>query len=594
MSVVQIERQFRALEVKEKELRRKERLGISARGVISRYTEGCTSPRSNAGIIADILHDMHVERKARVGNVAQARGRGPARPRSAGGPLSERGPGPSAPVPGLAARPATAGPRRAVPTVQEALGDEAARNFLQAFTYRAQKPGARTFAPAPRRAPESPELSADDAENERGDGVEWPRYLKSLGAWEDYGRVLQERVNEAEDVPHEPVGRSDFAEILAAPSLTFQDTCRGEIAADLADLEAELAAESVDDGSFGMAVPESLGLHWNWTAEREKATAMVTEDNPRFYELQVRLDVSGESTRFDVVVTWFRADGEPGFRRSYRNRRLDQTGYVIFKEPCSTTLNCCSEFMVLAPRDLYRTYVRVQIYAVAPVRTRALQFVVRFDETSHSEPPPPPPTPPPVSRAEASPPPGRLAALSGAASPSPGEAWNGAALGGPTPAAQRTPASNATGQSPAAGFDKTAARTESTWAETRLDVTSFIADPVETTRALNESLAATPRFDAEDEILREAQMQLQQRLSVARSMREFGGGTSLAELVDPDVRRELGPRPRPASARHKRSVEERPPPASARGAAPRPGSAPPKRPPSQRKLENAGAPGPVF
>ena len=43
--------------------------------------------------------------------------------------------------------------------------------------------------------------------------------------------------------------------------------------------------------------------------------AMVTEDNPRFYELQVRLDVSGESTRFDVVVTWFRADGEPGFRR---------------------------------------------------------------------------------------------------------------------------------------------------------------------------------------------------------------------------------------------------------------------------------------
>ena len=66
--------------------------------------------------------------------------------------------------------------------------------------------------------------------------------------------MLQERVNEAEDVPHEPVGRSDFAEILAAPSLTFQDTCRGEIAADLADLEAELAAESVDDGSFGMAV----------------------------------------------------------------------------------------------------------------------------------------------------------------------------------------------------------------------------------------------------------------------------------------------------------------------------------------------------
>jgi len=64
-------------------------------------------------------------------------------------------------------------------------------------------------------------------------------------------------------------------------------------------------------------------------------------------------------------------------------------GYVVFTEPCSTTLNCCSEFMVLAPRDLYRTYVRVQIYAVAPVRTRALQFVVRFDESSHTEPPPP-------------------------------------------------------------------------------------------------------------------------------------------------------------------------------------------------------------
>merc|ERR1719235_1780760 len=164
---------------------------------------------------------------------------------------------------------------------------------------------------------------------------------------------------------------------------------RGEIAADLADLEAELAAESVDDGSFGMAVPESLGLQWNWTAEREKAMAMVTEDNPRFYELQVRLDVSGESTRFDVIVTWFRADGEPGFRRSYRNRRLDPMGYVVFTEPCTTTLNCCSEFMVLAPRDLYRTYVRVQIYAVAPVRTRALQFVVRFDESSHTAPPPP-------------------------------------------------------------------------------------------------------------------------------------------------------------------------------------------------------------
>merc|ERR1719375_2971226 len=110
MNVVQVERQFRALEVKEKELRRKERQGMSGRGIITRFIEAPElSPRSNAGIIADILHDMHVERKTRVGNVAQARGRGPARPRSAGGPLSERGPGPSAPVPGLAARPATAG-----------------------------------------------------------------------------------------------------------------------------------------------------------------------------------------------------------------------------------------------------------------------------------------------------------------------------------------------------------------------------------------------------------------------------------------------------------------------------------------------------
>merc|ERR1719428_2386831 len=83
MSIVRIERQFRALEVKEKELRRKERCGMSGRGVISRYTDApALSPRSNAGIIADILHDMHVERKTRVGN-ASAAAHGLTRPRSA-------------------------------------------------------------------------------------------------------------------------------------------------------------------------------------------------------------------------------------------------------------------------------------------------------------------------------------------------------------------------------------------------------------------------------------------------------------------------------------------------------------------------------
>merc|ERR1719235_2058404 len=126
MNVVQVERKFRALEVKEKELRRKESRGMSGRGVISRYTEApALSPRSNAGIIADILHDMHVERRARVGNVTAARG--PTRPQSAN-----------------AARPASAippraPPHRAVPTVVDALGVDAAQNFLKAFTYQPRK-----------------------------------------------------------------------------------------------------------------------------------------------------------------------------------------------------------------------------------------------------------------------------------------------------------------------------------------------------------------------------------------------------------------------------------------------------------------------
>ena len=77
--------------------------------------------------------------------------------------------------------------------------------------------------------------------------------------------------------------------------------------------------------------------------------AMVTEDNPRFYELQVRLDVSGESTRFDVVITWFRADGEPGFRRSYRNRRLDQMGYVVFT--LVERFDTCLLYTSPSPRD---------------------------------------------------------------------------------------------------------------------------------------------------------------------------------------------------------------------------------------------------
>merc|ERR1719454_421681 len=114
MSIVHIERQFRALEVKEKELRRKERRGVSGRGVISRYTEAPpVSPRSNAGIIADILHDMHVERKARVGNVSAAHA--PTRPQSA---KVRKQPASGAARP-ASAIPARAPPQRAVPTVAE-------------------------------------------------------------------------------------------------------------------------------------------------------------------------------------------------------------------------------------------------------------------------------------------------------------------------------------------------------------------------------------------------------------------------------------------------------------------------------------------
>merc|ERR1719387_2901323 len=189
MNVVQVERQFRALEVKEKELRRKERRGMSGRGIITRFIEAPElSPRSNAGIIADILHDMHVERKTRVGNVSAAHG--PTRPRSA----NVRGPGGAAAgFPRAAPRPASAlppraPPHRAVPTVVEALGEGAAQNFLKAFTYQPRKAGAQTFAPAPRRVSkaEAAELSAEDAVDERGDGVELPRYAKSLGVWEDH------------------------------------------------------------------------------------------------------------------------------------------------------------------------------------------------------------------------------------------------------------------------------------------------------------------------------------------------------------------------------------------------------------------------